>query len=104
MVVEDSSTLWPVSIQTASIKESITFLKKEVICNQLTPLIFGKRVEGVILSSKLARKTITSQDDLLLNRIPLLPGDCRTQGEVSQVAAYSDACRLDHGGVFWRKR
>ena len=100
MVVEDSSTLWPVSIQTASIKESIAFFEKEVICNQLVPLSFGERVEGVILSSKLAGKAIASQDNLLLNRVPLLPGDCRTQGEVSQVAADSDACRLDHSGVF----
>ena len=42
MVMEDSSALWPVSIQTASIKESIAFFEKEMIFNELISLFFSK--------------------------------------------------------------
>ena len=42
VIVEDSSALWPVSIQAASIKESVSFLEEEMISNQLIPLIFSK--------------------------------------------------------------
>ena len=31
MIVEDSSALWPVSVQAASIKESVTLLEEEMI-------------------------------------------------------------------------
>ena len=83
VIVEDSSALWPVSIQATSIKESISFLKEEMISNQLIPLIFSKWVEGVILSSKFTSKAIASQNDLLFNRVSLLPCNCWTQWEVS---------------------
>ena len=42
VIVEDSSAFWPVSIQAAGIKESVSFLKEEMISNQLIPLIFSK--------------------------------------------------------------
>ena len=35
VVVEDSTTLRPVSVQTASLKESVSFLEQEVIIDQL---------------------------------------------------------------------
>ena len=40
IVMENSSTIGPVSIQTYSFQESITFLEKEVIINQLLSLYF----------------------------------------------------------------
>jgi len=35
LVVVDSSTGWPVSVESTRVKESVTFLEKEVISNEL---------------------------------------------------------------------
>jgi hypothetical protein len=41
LVVENTSTSWPVSVEATRLQESISFLKKEVIGNQLSLLFFG---------------------------------------------------------------
>ena len=88
--MEDTTTLRPVSVEAASIEESVTFLEEEMICDQLLPLSFGQGVEGVVCSGELTSKAAASLHDLLLDDVPLLSGDGRTQWEVSQVAADSD--------------
>ena len=49
VVVENTSALWPVSVETTRIKEAITLFKEEMIVNQLLLLLRShgsKRVEG----------------------------------------------------------
>jgi len=41
VVVEDASAFWPVSVQAASLEESVTLFEKEVIINQLLLLSRG---------------------------------------------------------------
>ena len=40
IIVIDTSVLWPVPIQSTGIKEPISFLKEEVILNQLFSILF----------------------------------------------------------------
>ena len=101
--MEDTSALWPVPVKTACVKEPVALLEKEVVCDQLLPLSFGQGVERVVCSGKLASEATASLNDLLFDGVSLLSGDCRAQGEVSQVAADSDTRRLNHGGVLWGK-
>ena len=54
VVVEDASSLWPVSIQATSIKESVSFLEKEMVRDQLVPLSICHRSKGVESSSELS--------------------------------------------------
>ena len=35
VVVEDTSVVWPVSVQVASLEESVTFFEQEVVVDQL---------------------------------------------------------------------
>jgi hypothetical protein len=39
LVVEDTSAVGPVSIQTYSLKESVSFLEEEVVVNELLSLL-----------------------------------------------------------------
>ena len=41
VVMEDASSIWPVTVEVAGLKESISLLEKEVIFNQLTSLAFS---------------------------------------------------------------
>ena len=72
IVVEDASSLRPVSVETACIQESVAFLEKEVIGDQLVLLCFGHLAEGVEGTSKLSLELVASRDNFLLNFISLL--------------------------------
>jgi len=50
--VENTSSLWPVSVESTSIKESVTLLEKEVIVNQLLLLCLSHALESIIFSTK----------------------------------------------------
>ena len=56
VVVEDSSSLWPVSFKTARLEIFITSLEKEMVCDQLLLLTLGHLGEGEILTSKVSSK------------------------------------------------
>ena len=51
--MEDTSTIWPVSVETASIKESITFLEEIVISNQLFLNFLVHALQWVVTSFEL---------------------------------------------------
>ena len=51
IVMEDTSSLWPVSLETAGLKIFVSSLEKEVISDELLFLSFGHFWEGVVLSS-----------------------------------------------------
>ena len=76
--MEDSSSFGPFSVETASIKESISLLEKEMICDELVLLSLGHGGKRVESSSQLAFEGIASLDNLCLNCVSLLFGDSRT--------------------------
>ena len=51
LVVEDTSAVGPVSIQTYSLKESVSLLEEEVIVNELLSLLLSQLVERVVCAS-----------------------------------------------------
>ena len=91
IVVEDASSLWPISVEAACIKESISFFEKEVVVNQLLPLSICHRSKRVESSSELSIKGSTSLDNLLFNLISLFSRNSRSKWVFSQVTANSDA-------------
>jgi len=54
--MEDTSILWPFSVEATSIEESIPFFEEEVIINELLSILCRKRVERVVGSLKFAIK------------------------------------------------
>jgi len=50
VVMEDTSAIWPVSVETASIEESITFLEEIVISNKLVLICLAHTLQWVVLA------------------------------------------------------
>ena len=103
VVVEDSSALWPVSVEVAGIKETISLLKEEVVSDQLLLLGRGHGAEGIESTGEFTSKSIACLNDFLLNLVSLLSSDGWTKGEFFKITANSDSRRLDHGGVLRRE-
>ena len=103
VVVEDASSLRPVSVEVASIQESISLLEEEVIVDQLLLLCSSHGAKGVECASEFTCEGVAGLDNFLFNLIPLLSRDSRAKRELSQIAADSDASRLDHGSVLGRE-
>ena len=99
VVMEDASAFGPVSVEVASIQESVSLLEEEVIVDQLLLLGWSHGAKGVECASELACESVAGLDYFLFNLVPLLSGDSWAKRELSQIAADSDASRLDHGGV-----
>ena len=72
LVVEDTSAVGPVSIQTYSLKESVSLLEEEVVFDKLLSLFLSQRGEGIVFAVKLALKSCQSLDYLGLNLFSLL--------------------------------
>ena len=96
VVVENTSALWPVAVETTGIEEAITLFEQEVIVNQLLLLLWShgsKRVEG---TGKLSFETVAGLDNFLFNLISLFLSDTRAKRICCQVTANSDTSGFDH--------
>ena len=92
VVVEDSSSFWPVSVEVAGIEEAVTLFEEEMIVNKLLLLLWShgpKRVEG---SGKFTLERVASLNNSLLYLISLLSGNGWAERELCQISADSDAC------------
>jgi len=96
-IVENTSSIWPVSIEVASGKESISLFEEEMIVDELLLDILlhtGQWIEG---SCEVTIEGLASLDDLFHDLISLIVGDTWTKRIASEVSSYSDSCGLDHG-------
>ena len=101
VVVEDTSSCWPVSVEATSLEESVAFFEKEVVLDELLLLSWRHSAERIVLSCKFALELATSFNNLLFDLVPLSLCDSRSKREVCKVATYSDPGAADHLGIFW---
>ena len=92
IVVEDTTRLGPVVLETARFKILVTTLEKEVIGDELVTLTIGHGSEGVVLALELSSEGVEGRDDLGLDLTTLLSSDACAQGVVSEVTGNSDSC------------
>lgn len=92
VVVEDTSAFWPIPVEIAGIKETVTLFKEEVVSDQLLLLSWSHGAERIKSTGEFSSEGIASLDYFLLNLVPLLPGDGGAEREFLQVSANSDAC------------
>jgi hypothetical protein len=78
LIVEDASSVGPVSVKAHSLQESIALLEKEVVVNKLLPLVFSKVVQGVVSSLEITFHVGEGFADFLLDVLSLVIGDTRT--------------------------
>jgi len=53
VIMEDTSAIGPVSVESASIEESITFLEEIVISNELVLIFLAHTLQWVVLTLEL---------------------------------------------------
>lgn len=104
LVVEDASSVRPVSVKTNCLKESVALLKEEVIVNQLLSLGLSHVVEGIVSTSEVASETLQGLHNILLNLYSLLICNSWSKRETLEIAAHSDSGTFDHCGIFSSER
>ena len=105
IVVEDASSLGPVSLEECGLQVLVIALEEEVISGELFLLVGGEVAERVVLALELAGELGEGSDDLALDFLSLLSGHSRTERVLSEVAANSDTRRVDHLVlVLWETR
>lgn len=104
-IVENATTIGPVPIQVASLKEAISFFEEVVVINELLSLLFGEGVQGIELAGEISSVIGERLNDFGHNFIPLFVRQAWPKWEASKVTANSDSSRDDHGGfIFWEGR
>lgn len=96
IVVEDTSSLWPVSLESSRLKIFVSTLEKEVIGDQLLSIGVGHVTEGVVFTFKVTLEFTEGGDDKLLDFLSLGSGNVGTEWIGSQVSGNSDSSRVDH--------
>jgi len=103
IIVEDTSTGWPVSVQVASFEESISFLEQEVVSDELFSGGFVHAFEWVEGTSEVTFELAAGVDDLGHDLESLLLGDTWSEWISGQVSSDSDSSGGDHGGIGFRE-
>jgi len=104
IVVEDTATLWPVTVKTASLKETVTLLEEEVISDQLSAIGLTHATEWVVLTSELTLERLEGLLSVILNLVSLLLGNTWAKWEFGEVTANTDTGRLDHLSILLIER
>jgi hypothetical protein len=96
IVVEDTSSLWPVSLESSRLKIFVSSLEKEVIGDQLLSVGVRHVTERVVFTFKVTLEFTEGGDDKLLDFLSLGSGNVGTEWIGSQVSGNSDSSRVDH--------
>jgi len=96
VIVEDSTTLGPVTLHTSNSQVSVSRHEQEVVIDQLLPDGLVHASQGVVLASQVSVKLGQSVGHQLLNVNSLLLGDSGGETESINVATNTDT-----GGVDW---
>jgi len=101
VVVEDSSSGRPVSVEVASSQESVSLFEEEMVIDKL--LLSGRvhTFERVESTFEVTFEGLASGDNLSHDLISLGLADTWAERVVSQVSSNSDSCGLDHFGVIF---
>ena len=103
IVMVNSSTLRPVSVESSCIQESVAFFEEEVVGDQLVLLRLGHGTERIESTGELSLELAASLDNFLLNLVSLLSRDSWTKRIAYQVTSHSNSSRLDHGCIQCRE-
>jgi len=100
IVMENTTTFWPVAVQTTGLEEAVAFLKQEVIVNELLLCLLIHAIKRVESSLEVTCEATAGFYDSLHDVVALTVGDSWSQWEASNVASDSDPRRLDQGSLF----
>jgi len=101
IVMEDTSTRWPVSVKVASRKESVSLLEEDMVVDELLLISGGHTFEWVEFTSKITFESAAGSGDFVHDFESLILGNTWTKWVVSQVSSNSNSSRVDHLGVIF---
>jgi hypothetical protein len=96
VVVEDTTSLGPVSLEEGRLKILVVALEEEVILSELLLLGGGKVAERVVLALKVTSELGKSSNNLSLYLLSLLSGNSGAKRVLSEVSANTDTGWVDH--------
>jgi len=99
VIMEDTSTRWPVSVEVACLQESVTLFEKEMIINQFLLIFFVHALEWVESTFKISSESAASLNDFVHDFESLLFGDTWTEWVVSHVSSNSDSSAVNHSAI-----
>ena len=94
--MEDSTSLWPFSLETTGLKVLVSSLEEEVISDELLSVSIRHAAKRVVSSLEFSIERRESSDNFLLNLSSLLGSHGGTERIVSQVTGNSDSGGVDH--------
>jgi len=92
VIMEDTSTGWPVSVKVASSQESVSLFEEEMISDELILVLLGHTIKRVECSLKVTFESFASSNNFGHDFISLLLSNTWTKRVVSQVSSNSDSC------------
>jgi len=96
IVVEDTSSLWPVSLESSRLKIFVSSLEKEMIGDQLFSFGIRHVTERVVFTLEVTLEFSESRDDEFLDFESLSSGNVGTEWIGGQVSGDSDSSGVDH--------
>ena len=96
VVVEDTTSLRPVALETSRLEVLVTTLEEEVVSDQLLLLGLSHGLKGVVLALKLAGELVESGHNETLDLTSLGSVDLGTKRVGGKVSGNSDSSRVDH--------
>jgi len=103
IVVENTSSRWPVSVKVACLQESISFLEQEMVLDELILSIRIHTFKRVEFTGEITFKLFACLDYLLHDFFSLFFRDTWSKRITIQISSDSDSCRDNHGGIFFRE-
>merc|ERR1719391_1809272 len=94
-VVEDSTTLGPVTLHASHLQVPVARDKEEVVVDQLLADLLVHASQRVVVSSKIRWEVFDGIDHQLLNSDTLVLGDSGRQPEAIDGTANTDSARVD---------
>jgi len=101
VVVEDTTGLRPVTLETAGLKILVATLEEEVVSDELVTLLVGHGLKRVVLALELTGEGVKSGDDLALKSLTVSTADGGTERVLSRVTGNTDTGRVDHLVLIW---
>merc|ERR1711899_556486 len=99
LVVEDPTTLRPVTLHASNSKVPVARHKEEVVVNKLLTNLLVHSGQGVVVASKVGGEVLDSVDHQLFNSNTLVLGDSRGKTKAIDGTANTDSARVN--GSIW---
>jgi len=96
IVMEDTSSFWPVSLESCGFEIFVTTLEKEMISNKLLLLGFSHVTKRIVSTLKITSEFTKSGGNKLFDFVSLLSCNGSSEWVVSQVSSNSDSSGVDH--------